>query len=95
MLEQEERLALRKARAHFMIGEINQGIQSVLPTKNTVTGQWDKANFTDLVDEFFYNIDYPPGYEKAEPFHYDDMEGLKRLYLDAIEQWLDRYNLDL
>ena len=88
-----ELLALGGAYREFDLGDIDAGIYAVLPVRDVDTDKWTNRVFQDLIDQDFYNIDYPPGHDSAEPKQYKQGK-LGALYMGAIVQWIDR-NLDL
>ncbi len=88
-----ELLQLGGAYREFDIGNIDAGIHLVLPVRDVDTGNWTNLVFQDLIDQDFYDIDYPPGHEYATPFIYGE-GALGALYMGAIVQWINR-NLDL
>ncbi len=93
-LTTQELFDLGAAYGSFSVGDIDQGIHLVLPVTDSKTGEWSNRIFQDLVDQDFYAIDYPPGYDHAEPFQHDDNE-LPELYMDAIVRWAKRWNIEI
>lgn len=88
-----ELLALGGAYREFALGDIDAGIHLVLPVRDVDTDKWTNRVFQDLIDQDFYDIDYPPGHDSAEPVAYGKGK-LGALYMGAIVQWINR-NLNL
>ena len=91
-----EVFALGMAYGAFSYGDIDAGIHEVLPVRDPETDKWDNIVFQGLIDHDFYNIDYPEGWDKEEPYHYDlSSEDLGQLYMDAIDAWAKRHSIEI
>ena len=94
LLSIPELLSLGGAYRAFSTGDIDAGIHLVLPVRSSDTDEWDNRVFQDLIDQDFYEIDYPPGTNRAEPKQYEPDE-LRALYMDAIVQWTKRHDIEI
>ena len=83
---EQDMFNLGVAQGSFSVNQIDQGIHAVLPVRDVDTGEWSNILFAELVDEYFYVIDYPPGYTEEYPKQYDpDTLGMR--YIEAIQEW--------
>lgn len=94
ILKPTEMFALGRSYGSFRAGDINGGIEAVLPTRNLDIGVWTNIVFQELVDEYFYNIDYPPGYEDEYPYQWPH-NVLCEKYMNAIKEWAADHNVTL
>ncbi len=94
LLSIPELLKLGGAYRAFSMGDIDAGIHLVLPVRDVDTDEWSNRVFQDLIDQDFYNIDYPPGYTSEDPKQYSQDE-LPALYMDAIVQWTKRHDIQI
>ncbi len=94
-MTEQELFDLGVAYGLFSKGDIDAGIHMVLPVCDPdSTVVTTNAVFQDLIDQDFYDIDYPPGYECAAPKNHD-LQDLDKLYQDAITTWAKRHNISI
>lgn len=93
-LTPNEMFALGNAYGSFSVGEIDQGIHALIAVKDQLTGERKNEIFQDLLEEYFFEVYYPPGYKGTKPFQWpEDEVGDK--YMQAIRHWAAHHNLNL
>ncbi len=85
-----EILSLGSAYRAFEQGDIDAGIHLVLPVLDVDTDEWENKVFQEMIDQDFYEIDYPPGWYKSIPRQYPPEE-LRTLYTNAVVAWIKRH----